>query len=785
MRTPDEHELTRHLVDEVDAETAAAVDARLRDDPEWQAAADETQQTARHLRQALAAEPLPALTDDQRRAIVERSTAPRRSVRRAVLLAGVGSLAATLAIAVGAHVFLGDTETPKVEDRLQVRIDPAPAPPPASSRAPAVPMLPAPALAPGTAPTTVAVFGTVLDESGAPLPGARIEALGPDGNVYTTTAGGDGRFGMTGVPPGRVELKAKLPGFMEVAGAVSARGGNLVAWSPTLRVAAMTESITVTGAAPRVMVSSAQTLAGQRSIQAPAPTVVVSGDQSVQLKALGYVGGARTVPGPVGAELPGFNTEGYGYRADNDFLDVAVHPQSTFAMDVDTASNTNVRRFLTGGQLPPADAVRIEEMINYFTYDYPPSRDGAPFAAHVEVGPAPWRPGHRLVRIGLKAREIEAVDRPASNLVFLIDVSGSMDEPAKHPLVQASLRLLVDRLDARDRVAIVVYAGAAGLVLPSTPGDQKAVITAAIDRLRAGGSTNGGEGIQLAYDTAAQSFIRGGVNRVILATDGDFNVGLTDQGGLVRMIQEKAKQGVFLSALGFGMGNYKDDTLESLADKGNGNYAYIDTIAEARRALVEQMNATLVTVAKDAKIQVEFNPAQVASYRLLGYENRLMRPEEFEDDAKDGGEVGAGHTVTALYEVVPAGGRSKAAAAPPLRYQGSRPPSAAARGGELLTVSVRYKEPDGSKSSLLQWPVADAGASLEEASPDFRFAAGVAAFGMLLRDSPHRGQATAAQVVRLARSGLEHDAGGYRAEFLSLVHKAQPLLAARAPARRP
>jgi Ca-activated chloride channel family protein len=646
MRTPDEQDLTAYVAGEADAPTAAAVRARLRKDPGWQAEEAELREATRMLKEALAEEPAPALTDEQRQAVAARAAATPARPRHVLRWATVGTLAAMVLLGVaGYHTMLRRNVAPKPEE---------------------------------------------FDE---------------------------------------VVLLKRAP--------------------------------------------------------APAP---LSPEVRQRLDALGYVHGYGFSPadGRLGGEgAPGrFNTEGYAYRADNDFLDVAAHPLSTFAMDVDTASYSNVRRFLTKGHLPPADAVRIEEMVNYFTYEYRAPSEGAPFAAHVEIGPAPWRPAHRLVRIGLKAREIEAVDRPASNLVFLIDVSGSMSNENKLPLVQQSLRLLLQQLDERDRVAIVVYAGAAGLVLPSTRADLKATIAEAIDRLQAGGSTNGGQGIQLAYDVAARNLVRGGVNRVILATDGDFNMGLTDQGGLVRLVQEKAKQGVFLSVLGFGMGDYKDDTLESLADKGNGNYAYIDTINEARRALVEQMNATLVTVAKDAKIQVEFNPARVKSYRLLGYENRLLRPEEFADDSKDGGEVGAGHAVTALYEVVPAGG-STGAAAPALKYQGGRAPSAAAAGGELLTVSVRYKEPEGEKSSLLQWPVADSGASLQDASPDFRFAAGVAAFGMLLRDSPHRGQATPEQVVELARAGLEHDPSGYREEFLSLVHKAQPLLAARAPARRP
>ena len=469
-----------------------------------------------------------------------------------------------------------------------------------------------------------------------------------------------------------------------------------------------------------------------------------------------------------------YNREAYAHRADNDFLAVEQNPLSTFSIDVDTASYSNVRRFLNEGRLPPPDAVRIEEMVNYFPYDYAPPQGDEPFAAHIEVAPAPWRPEHRLVRIGLKTRELET--RPDSNLVFLVDVSGSMDEPNKLPLVQQSLRLLVDKLTARDRVAMVVYAGNAGEVLPPTRGDRRAAILDAIDRLEAGGSTNGGEGLQLAYDLAARHFIRGGVNRVILATDGDFNVGISDEGSLVRLIEQKAKTGVFLSVFGFGMGNYQDSRLEILADKGNGNYGYIDTLHEARKALVEQTNATLVTVAKDVKIQVEFNPAKVHSYRLIGYENRLLRAEDFKDDKKDAGEVGAGHAVTALYELVPTGAKSEEVReVDALAYQQKGGLTEAARGGELLRLKLRYKDPEGDKSTPREWPVDDRTTALDQTSADFRFAAAVAELGLLLRDSPHKAKATFEDVLKLAESGRGQDRFGYRAELITLVHKAKGL----------
>ena len=489
-----------------------------------------------------------------------------------------------------------------------------------------------------------------------------------------------------------------------------------------------------------------------------------------QLEALGYVdaGEEAWIPTQHG-------TEAYDHVTDNAFHAVTDEPLSTFSIDVDTASYSNVRRHLDGGSLPPAGAVRIEELINYFDYDYeaPSGRD--PFTSHVEVAGCPWNTDHRLARIGLKGWEIPNDERPDSNLVFLIDVSGSMSDDNKLPLLKDALGLLVQQLGSSDRVAIVVYAGAAGLVLQSTAADDERAILEAMDRLKAGGSTHGSAGIHLAYETAAAHFVEGGVNRVILATDGDFNVGTTSQAGLIELVEQKARSGIFLTVLGFGMGNYKDSTLEKLADKGNGNYAYIDTRAEARKVLVEQISGTLVTIAKDVKIQVEFNPAQVGHYRLIGYENRIMAAEDFNDDTKDAGEIGAGHTVTALYEIVPAGVALDVPGVDPLKYQQPGRPTSAASSGELLTLKLRYKEPDGDTSSLLTFPVTDRGRSYAQASADFKFAASVAAFGMLLRDSPYKGTATYDAVLELAGEGAVNDSHGYRAEFIQLVKKAQGL----------
>jgi Ca-activated chloride channel homolog len=481
------------------------------------------------------------------------------------------------------------------------------------------------------------------------------------------------------------------------------------------------------------------------------------------------------IPGVQDTQSAPWNTEAYDRVVDNPFRTVQDEPLSTFSIDVDTASYANVRRFLTSGQVPPPDAVRIEELLNYFEYDYEPpaAGDDTPFAVHVEVADAPWKPEHRLVRIGLKGREIDTSARPAANLVFLIDVSGSMADPNKLPLVQAALGMLAQSLRADDRVAIAVYAGASGLVLPSTSGGDRETIRRAIDYLSAGGSTNGGEGIELAYRTATANMIEGGVNRVILATDGDFNVGVTDQGSLIRMVETNARRGVFLTVLGFGMGNYKDSTLEQLADKGNGNYAYIDTENEARKVLVDQVSGTMVTIAKDVKIQVEFNPTAVSAYRLIGYENRMLASQDFNDDAKDAGEIGAGHAVTALYEVVPVGVPIDVPGVDPLKYQQSGSLSAAAGSGEILNLKLRYKAPDALLSTLREFPVNDPGATMTMASPDMKFAAAVAEFGMLLRGSDYRGAASWAEVYNLAIDGLGTDAKGYRREFLGLVQTAQ------------
>ncbi|MEY2496033.1 MAG: Ca-activated chloride channel [Verrucomicrobiota bacterium] len=502
---------------------------------------------------------------------------------------------------------------------------------------------------------------------------------------------------------------------------------------------------------------------------------------------------ARPAPGELSeAEPPSryrqdFNTATYDRVEENPFLPAATNPLSTFSIDVDTASYSNARRFINSGSLPPKDAVRVEEMINYFSYDYREPEGDLPFSIDLDSTACPWESSHRLLRIGLKGRDVPNEKRPASNLVFLLDVSGSMMPAERLPLVKQAMRLLVEKLSEKDRVAIVIYAGGSGLALTSTPGNEKEKILRALEDLKAGGSTNGAEGIELAYKVAADNFIKGGVNRVILATDGDFNIGVTNQGDLIRLIEEKAKGGVFLSVLGVGTDNLKDSTMQKLADKGNGNYAYLDSVDEARKVLVQQINGTLMTIAKDVKIQVEFNPARVASYRLIGYEKRMLRKEDFNNDKVDAGEIGAGHTVTALYEVVPVGpgATDPAASVPPvdpLKYQAANPPGTAATtpidskaSPEMVTVKLRHKKPDGDTSQLIERSFTDNGGKFENAAPDLKFAAAVAEFGMILRDSQYKGKGTFGSVIEWAQEGKGRDTAGYRAGFIELARKAQTL----------
>ncbi|MFK7774162.1 MAG: von Willebrand factor type A domain-containing protein [Saprospiraceae bacterium] len=471
---------------------------------------------------------------------------------------------------------------------------------------------------------------------------------------------------------------------------------------------------------------------------------------------------------------PQHNTEEYNHIVENDFLSSLEKPLSTFSIDVDNASYSNARRYLNNGQMPPKDAVRIEEFVNYFNYDYPQPKGEDPFSINTEISDCPWNQDHKLVHIGLQGYELPKEQMPPSNLVFLLDVSGSMSDYNKLPLLKKAFQLLTQQMREEDRVSIVVYAGASGLVLPPTSGNNKNKIMAALEKLNAGGSTAGTAGIQLAYQTAESTFIKNGNNRIILATDGDFNVGTSSISELVRLIEEKRESGVFLSILGFGMGNYKDGRMEELADNGNGNYAYIDNFQEAKKVFVQEMGGTLHTIAKDVKLQIEFNPAHVKEYRLVGYENRKLKNEDFNNDKKDAGDLGAGHTVTAIYEIIPTSSETTSAGkVDPLKYQDRSVKRWAKIDADWMTIKLRYKKPNEDVSKLLEVTTKDNGLSLQATSNNFRFSAAVASFAMMLRDSKFKGNATYDNISEMTQGALGKDEHGYRKEFLDLIQKAK------------
>jgi Ca-activated chloride channel family protein len=618
---------------------------------------------------------------------------------------------------------------------------------------------------------TRTISGTVVDPAGQGIPGVSIELRNGRSAQRRTTSDTAGAWKFENVEVGSYVVRFALSGFVTTdlhlkVGDVSPSPARVV-----LKVGAVSETVTVTGATTVV-----DNLGYSSPAAPPPPPTAKSSTAGFPFGGLatgaagGSVPGGQYMPHP---QLP-YDTASYAEIHENRFRLAKDHPLSTFSIDVDTASYSNVRRFLNEGRLPPADAVRIEELINYFRFDYPTPRNGAPVSVTTELGAAPWNPKHRLALVGLRSTPIRQEKTPPRNLTFLLDVSGSMAPVNRLPLVKTAMRMLVDTLRAEDKVAIVVYAGASGLCLPATSGEEKHRIQAALERLSAGGSTNGASGIQLAYNIASENFIRGGINRVILATDGDFNVGVTSQSELTRLIEEKRERGIFLSVLGVGDNNLKDSTMEMLADKGNGNYSYLDSIQEARRVLIKEAGATLVTVAKDVKLQIEFNPSRVAGYRLIGYENRLLRKEDFNNDRKDAGEMGAGHTVTALYELVPAGERVPAGDVDPLKYQ--RPTETVAsqptQSNDLMNIKIRYKAPDGDTSKLLEFPVRDAAA---RTTPNLGFASAVAGFGMLLRRSEFKGLATWEQAASLARQHRGEDDDGYRAEFIRLIELAAAL----------
>jgi len=581
------------------------------------------------------------------------------------------------------------------------------------------------------------ITGRVLDESGNPLAGVSVSVKGTA--AYSVTDR-DGRYQISVNPEDRV-LVFTFMGYKTIEQRISERSVINVKMQSEI---IFLQEILATG---------------------------YDSKREMALKSAPMAMGAACGSGQFfGRYNPGFNTEGYASINENGFKNARNNPLSTFSIDVDNASYSNIRRFINNGQLPPPDAVRIEEMINYFKYDYPEPRGEHPFSVYTELAICPWDNRHQLLQVGLRGKSIDKAALPPSNLVFLIDVSGSMNYPNKLPLLKSAFGLLVNELRPQDKVAIVVYAGAAGLVLESTPGNRKELIMASIDNLEAGGSTAGGAGLRLAYREAEKNFIKGGNNRIILATDGDFNVGESSNGGMERLVEEKRELGVFITVLGFGMGNYKDDKMEIIADKGNGNYSYIDNLQEARRVLVREFGGTLFTIAKDVKFQLEFNPAKVDSYRLIGYENRLLNDEDFNDDTKDAGEMGSGHMVTALYEIIPAGSGEKIPSVDPLKYQVSGTNIDDRYSDELLTIKVRYKKPDGVTSMLLEKTVKGFSGEIEDASENLRFAAAVAELGMILRDSEFRGSSTLEGAAKLAGSARGNDEDGYRSEMIRLIN---------------
>ncbi len=794
---PNDARLTAFALGELEGDEQAAIEALLAENPDARQAVDDIRQTARLLTESFQTEPSPGLAPEHRQAIEAKlastdidetlprsaGAAPPRMVRVRWMPIGLAA-AATIAIAAGTLALLHQQTQTLVEptatmELVQAADRAAPrAAPTFRDGAPSPPVL-IPTEATASAPEH-AQRGTQvrLYSAEAPSPNSRsLPAPAPlAGQPLSPRAASGGMMGGMGVMSG-VDSNSMIP---PTSGPSKPRRRSDVALRE-LEAHRVDRYDNNEGLDARNLAVDAGLPTGSKARQLG--ELAVHDDRDARLANPAPEPGRKRLE-----EMPelrqaaeagaGFNTEQYALTVENDYQKVtAQNNMSTFSIDVDTASYANVRRFLNQNALPPKDAVRIEELINYFTYEYPQPEGDDPFSVNVEVLHCPWNAKHELLRIGLKGKQ---TDRKPLNLVFLVDVSGSMLQPNKLPLVKEGLQLLVNELTENDRVAMVVYAGTRGLALPSTPGHRKAEIRAAIDQLEGGGSTNGGAGINLAYDVAVANFVKGGVNRVILCTDGDFNVGVTDVGALVRLAEEKAKTGVFLSVLGFGQGNLKDQTMEQIADKGNGNYAYIDSYQEARKVLVEQLSGTLETIAKDVKIQVEFNPAKVGAYRLIGYANRMLENKDFRDDTKDAGEIGAGHTVTALYELVPPGEEAKALPdASGSRYvKPAEVADEAKTGNELLTVRLRYKSPEGTTSREIERPVANEVNDLGRASTDSKFAAAVAEFGMLLRDSKYKGDSNFDAVLELARANLGHDPSGYRREFVELVEKAKSLAAA-------
>lgn len=644
------------------------------------------------------------------------------------------------------------------------------------------------ATAMGPAPQVV-IKGTVADTTGTPLAGVVVIVKGTN---ITAMTGIDGRYAITAGPEAKT-LVFSLRGMKSLEEPIAGR----TIINITMEASVKTDSQASPVRADEVK-KEKQPALDEVFVVAMEVAECESAPAAAYDRSGRVMGGVNSKAGWHHQQYAEPNTESYADISENGYRDPLREPYSTFSIDVDNASYSNVRRFINLGQEVPADAVRIEEMINYFRYDYPKPSGEHPFSVYTEAGICPWNSNHYLLHVGLRGKDIDRSELPPSNLVFLIDVSGSMDYPNKLPLLKSAFGMLVNELREQDRVAMVVYAGAAGVVLESTPGNRKETIMQALDNLQAGGSTAGGAGLMLAYKIAEKNFVRGGNNRIILATDGDFNVGVSDNKSMEQLVEEKRGLGIYMTVLGFGMGNIKDDKMEIIADKGNGNYAYIDNIQEARRVLVQEFGGTLFTIAKDVKFQIEFNPAYVKAYRLVGYENRLLADQDFNDDTKDAGEMGAGHTVTALYEIIPAGSEETGfPTVDPQRYQGARggnsgldiernvSVSADSRGNrlghailsdtprELCNIKLRYKDPDALTSKLFSKTVGTDIKKAGETTDRFRFSAAVAEFGMILRDSKYRGTATRTDVISLATAARGADADGYRAEFIRLVQSSK------------
>lgn len=607
---------------------------------------------------------------------------------------------------------------------------------------------------------TVTIKGMVTDEKGAPAAGVQVIEKKSRKGVTTDSLG---NFTIT---------VSQLPAILIVSGVgyttqevtVNNHNSQWIMLQPTVQ---KLEEVVVMGYSSKKVTARTGAVA---TITADQLMVI-----PLQGRAAGvYVDRSRKKPGKEKYFEGEYNREGYDHIVENRYLRVTDNPLSTFSIDVDAASYSNVRRFINDGSLPPTGAVRIEEMINYFNYNYPQPTTEDPFAVYTEIASSPWKKNHQLVMIGLQGKKIPVESLPPSNLVFLIDVSGSMEDFNKLPLVKSSLLMLVDQLREQDNVAIVVYAGAAGLVLPSTSGNDKSAIRNAIERLEAGGSTAGSAGIRLAYNTALANFKKGGNNRVILCTDGDFNVGESSDDALETLIGKERKSGVFLTVLGYGMGNYQDAKMQKLADKGNGNHAYIDQLSEAKKVLVNEFGGTLFTIAKDVKLQIEFNPNLVQAYRLIGYENRLLNKEDFNNDKKDAGDMGSGHTVTALYEIIPTGVKANELdSVDALRYQKTEKTSKqeSSWANEMMNIKVRYKKPDEDQSKLLVHPVVYAKADWRQTTENFRLASAVAGYGMLLRNSEYKGNISYRKVLDMLSGVMNSDKEGYRREFLTIVEK--------------